>query len=1108
MSRRSLALLLSAPLVLVSSPAGQGPIRPPADPRFPAAGSAPRAPVDGGEMGVVDEVEEPLGPGPVLAARKLVPGDPGLPNPLDIHEDFGGALAVMGDLDGDGNPELAVGTPNDDDNSPGLPYSQNGAVWILFLDAAGGVRSYQKISAAEGGFHGVLEFDRFGSAVTSPGDLDGDGTADLVVGTPFDDDVSALAAFDSGAAYVLFLNPDGTVRAEQKLARSAGGLVGLVSGYEFGSSLASPGDLDGDGLREIVVGVPFAPGQPAVNRSGEVWVLFLNPDGTVRAQQRIGNGLGGFNGTLDADDRFGSAVGSLGDLDGDGRPEIGVGAPLDSGPGTGVNFYGAVWILSLEADGTVASHRKLGQGEGGLSGIPRFTGFGSAILRLGDLDGDGIDDLVVGAAEDDGGATSGNLDYGALWMLYMAADGTVRSHTRIHQNQGGFPERLSVYSHLGSSLVTLGDLDGDGHPDLFAGEPGNDEGGSNHGALWLLHLEPDGTVGGSAKTGEGHGFPVSVDEDDRFGRSVAALGDLDGDGVGDLVVGAPRDAGHELSEGAVWVLFLEPDGAIKSHQRIAEGAGGFTGPIASNTFFGEAVASLGDLDGDGTTDVAVGAPNTMGSSFSGAGALWILFLNPDGTVKEERLIRSEEAGIQFGGFGSSVACAGDVDDDGIVDLAVGVPGDQRGGLVSLLFLQPDGSLRDHLTITEGEGGFTGDIDTPGDTEFGSALAGLGDLDGDGVPDLAVGAPEDDDGNPANVFDDRGAVWILFLERTGEVRAHQKISALQGGLAPLVPPASERFLGRALASLGDLDGDGRSELACGAFQSSGGAVRVLSLSADGTVAVERRIARNEGGLAGGVQNGDDFGVAAAFAGDYDGDGVRDLAVGAIGDDGRVDDLGAVWMLALDGLARVDFETHGDLVTPLENGRQIVNARHFGRAFDLLSSGANRGAAIFDSTPGGPNDPSQDPDLLVGQGKVLIFQDSNVSTQSVPGIFDRPNDDADGGSHRLDFHGPVRFLALDLIDVDGRVAEMSSVRLIDGAGRVRTYLVPPGFTGDRVQDGTSGVRTLDLTRLDPQPGFASTATAAEDPGFQPDAVLVLEVDLGGSGAVDSLRFDPQR
>jgi len=128
--------------------------------------------------------------------------------------------------------------------------------------------------------------------------------------------------------------------------------------------------------------------------------------------------------------------------------------------------------------------------------------------------------------------------------------------------------------------------------------------------------------------------------------------------------------------------------------------------------------------------------------------------------------------------------------------------------------------------------------------------------------------------------------------------------------------------------------------------------------------------------------------------------------------------------------------------------------------------------------------------------------------VPGIFDRPNDDFNGGLHRLDFHGPVRFLALDLIDVDMGSGETSSVRLIDGAGRVRSYLVPPGFTGDRIQDGTSGVRTLDLVRLDPQPGFASTATGAEDPGFDRDAAIALEVHLGGSGAVDSLRFDPQR
>jgi len=1099
-SIRWLTFALVASQTLAGFATSQGrthPPTPPVPPRTSAPGGGPQT---GGSI-EAPASEELGGPGTVLATRKISNETPGFPTYLDSIEEFGTAVTVLGDLDGDGVDELAVGVPNDDDNTPGLNYRQNGAVWILFLDADGAVRGFQKISGSEGGFHGRLVSPAFGSSVAGPGDLDGDGVCDLVVGAPEDDDTSPLAAFDSGAAWVLFLNADGTVRAEQKLARSAGGLADLSSKWRFGSALAAPGDLDGDGIGEVLVGVPFA--NTGATRAGEAWVLFLNRDGTVRAQQRIGNGLGGFADTLDADDRFGSSVASLGDLDGDGRPEVAVGALLDEEPGRA--FTGGVWILSLNADGSVAAQSKLGEGLNGVSGLPDFGGFGSAIARIGDLDGDGVDELAVGASlEDDG--RGGNFDYGAVWILFRRADGSVRAQTLVSRSQGGFPQLLSSSSHLGSAVAAAGDLNGDGIPDLHVGAPGDNEGGFLHGALWELFLGADGTVVGSRKIGEGHGFPTSLDGNDGFGTSVAALGDLDGNGAVDFAIGAPHDDGLGIDEGAVWVLFPRPDGTIERYHRIAEGEGGLVGPLRGSGFFGQSLAALGDLDGDGTVDLVVGQTNVPGPSSSGAGALWILFLHPDGTVREERQILAGDVGLRGGGFGSAVAPAGDVDGDGIVDLAVGVPGDSRGGLVVLLFLDRDGGFHGSQVITEGEGGFTGDLDPFDDTRFGTALAGLGDLDGDGIPDLAVGAPLDDDGEPGNRFDDRGALWILFLERTGFVRAHQKISALEGGLEQDVPQF-ERFLGRSVASLGDIDGDGLPDVASGAFNFSGGAVRILCLNADGTVRRERLIARRTGGF-GQLENSDDFGIGIAAAGDVDGDGVMDLAVGAIGDDDGGDDHGAVWLLSLAGTARVDFETRADLVTPLENGRQLTGFAPFARAFDLESSGANRGAAIFDSTPLGPNDPSQDPDLLVGQGNVLILQDSYTPTQTVPGIFDHPNDDADGGMHRFAFHAPVQLRQLDLVDIDMGMREMSSVVLIDVLGHTRTYLVPPGFTGDRVLAATSGVRTLDLTTLDPQPGFASTATASEQPGFDPNLVLVLEVRIGGSGAVDGLLFEPRR
>jgi hypothetical protein len=184
---------------------------------------------------------------------------------------------------------------------------------------------------------------------------------------------------------------------------------------------------------------------------------------------------------------------------------------------------------------------------------------------------------------------------------------------------------------------------------------------------------------------------------DGFSSSVASLGDLDGDGVYDLAVGAPEEDDDGFDGGAVWILFLNADGTVKSHQKLSDTEGGFAGVLEDGDGFGNALACLGDLDGDGTTDLAVGAWNDRGGGpvFDGRGAVWILLLNPDGTVK----------------------------------------GSQE--------------------IHDAAGGFSGTLATT--DFFGFSVAALGDQDGDGIVDLAVGADQDDDGG----FN-RGAVWILFL----------------------------------------------------------------------------------------------------------------------------------------------------------------------------------------------------------------------------------------------------------------------------------------------------------------------------------------------------------
>ncbi|MCH7975043.1 MAG: FG-GAP repeat protein [Bacteroidetes bacterium] len=277
--------------------------------------------------------------------------------------------------------------------------------------------------------------------------------------------------------------------------------------------------------------------------------------------------------------------------------------------------------------GTVLSHQKISDTAGGFPGtLDDFDRFGGSVALLGDLDGDGTQDIAVGASSDDDG---GN-DRGAVWVLFLNTDGTVKSHRKISDTEGGFTGTLDDFDRFGCSVAGVGDLDGDGIQDIAVGAAFDDDGGSGRGAVWVLFLNADGTVKSHQKISDtAGGFTGTLDDDDGFGLSVAALGDLDGDGIEDIAVGAVFDDDGGLDRGAVWVLFLNTDGTVSSHQKISDTEGGFTGTLDDEDLFGISVAGLGDLDGDGKRDIAVGA-YLDDDGGSNRGAVWVLFL--DGMV--------------------------------------------------------------------------------------------------------------------------------------------------------------------------------------------------------------------------------------------------------------------------------------------------------------------------------------------------------------------------------------------------------------------------------------------------------------------------------------------
>lgn len=377
----------------------------------------------------------------------------GFQGPLDAGDLFGIACSGIGDLDGDCVPDLVVGAL-----TSGIAGATRGRAWGLFLEPDGTVARQRELGGV--GVIPVRDFESFGRSALSLGDLDGDGIQDLAVGAPGDRDCGGIDG--CGAVWILFMNRDGSIKAHSKISATQGAFSGQLDDLDgFGLTQCTIGDLDQDGVVDLAVGALHDDDGPlgAID-TGAVWILFLNPDGTVKAHQKISATRGGLTLLLNDFDQFGVSVGFLGDLDQDGAPELAVGATAGG--------QGWVAVLSLNPDGTVLRQHKVGAGQGGFQGaLNPYDVFGTALCPVGDLDTDGVDDLLVGAAGDPG------LWIGAIWLLYLNADGTVRRERKVVSSET-LP--LDLDDTLGLAITAI-DVDRDGEPAEIPVPAGSEFGG-------------------------------------------------------------------------------------------------------------------------------------------------------------------------------------------------------------------------------------------------------------------------------------------------------------------------------------------------------------------------------------------------------------------------------------------------------------------------------------------------------------------------------------------------------------------------------------------------------------------------------------------------------
>src|SRR5688572_1727788 len=343
--------------------------------------------------------------------------------------------------------------------------------------------------------------------------------------------------------------------------------------------------------------------------------------------------------------------------------------------------------LAAQNPGEVLWHQKISASKGnGPRNLRVNDQFGRAAANIGDLDGDGVVDLAVGALGDDdpppGVMADDTLQYGACWILFMNRDGTVKSHTKISRSSAALP--LDPGDEWGRSVRELGDWDLDGIPDVMVGTCYDDDNGTDKGAVYLLFLRRDGTVKSWKKISEtAGGFTGDLDADDQFGRGIRVLGDLDLDGVPEIGVGAIRDDDGGSNRGAYWILFMRRDGTVRSWTKLSETKGNFQSKLSDYGEFGFDACVLGDRNGDGIQDIAISSPDQK-TDGNQQGAVFIVYLNRDGTAKSDFRIAENHSGflgdmLDYNDeFGCAIDLLGDVDRDGISDLAVGAGKDDDG----------------------------------------------------------------------------------------------------------------------------------------------------------------------------------------------------------------------------------------------------------------------------------------------------------------------------------------------------------------------------------------------------------------------------------------------
>ena len=701
------------------------------------------------------------------------------------------SVSSAGDLNGDGYSDLVVGDYG--------PFSGAGHAWVwlggpAFAATSGGSELNASWTASGGGTF-------FGWAVAGVGDVNGDGFSDIAVGAP--EYTGGLNA--QGGVFVYFGQASFQTRAPGTPANADLTALGETAGMQLGSNVAAAGDLNADGRADVLTTgtghfrvVGQLTGSPSV--LGTIYSFDGSPPPNIIDNYALSSGdvngdgvpdltLGGSlffgraNGlpsTMFADEvrpasqHWKSWASTVGDLNGDGFTDFA------TSNGTSSSNSVSVYLGGGYPTENALGYASFGAMTGALYGFRLGAG--------GDINGDGYGDYLVGEAFFSGPETREGRFHAVYGGPCGPACGTALNEPVPNAWEGNQPS-----AEQGFSVALVSDLNGDGYADAVVGAPAWDSADANDVGRLQVYLggpsglgtTPSATLIGTDGAGAQLGF------------SLAAAGDVNGDGLGDFLASAPfATVGGVSSAGKVY-LFL---GAATPAGVVPTPAWSQAGTVA-NQFFGIVVGGAGDVNRDGLADALVGTANT-GSGTPLAAYVYLGQPGGLGAAPVATLTGFESSST----VGMTLASAGDVNGDGYADVALGEPdwvgplGNEQGR-VRVFLGQPGGVNPTAATTIDG---------TASLTRFGSSIGGGGDVNGDGFGDLVVG-----------LSGDTGST-------TGEGRARVYL----GGAAGLSTTVASEFadtpgvrsaFGFSAALNADVNGDGFADAIIGAYTANGGGV---------------------------------------------------------------------------------------------------------------------------------------------------------------------------------------------------------------------------------------------------------------------------------------------